>query len=748
MSASVLRKLKLAHQSLGRGDAAAAAALCEEVLARAPRNPDALWLLGTAALMQGRAQAAIPLLERAVTAAPERGSALESLGLAYLMAGDFAGAEVALRRAAGMPGAPASVRMRLGIALLEQGQHEAAISELERALAAQPHDRDAQLNLGRAYAGAGRWSEAQGAFERVLAVRADDCDALYNLGLAQLERGEPVRARAAFERVLALDPGNVDARERLAASLFLVGRYVEALEHLKPVVAARPQDAALKTALADALFQTGALEEAESAAHSALALDPQARGAYGLLALVHYIRGELDQAIDVLERGFERTGEEPLLGSLVHLHHRTCDWPKWSAAWERLVPLLETSSDIGSPFWLLCERTSAEQQLSYTRRWATKRFGRIHAERPLPRSRKPGVRLRIGYFSSDFQDHAVAHLIVEALEMHDRERFEIHAYSYGPDDKSAVRARLQAGMEHFVDVAWEADDALVRRMRADELDVLVDLKGYTAGDRLGVMAHRPCPVQVTWLGYPGTTGTDFIDYVIADEYIIPHGAERHYSERVLRLPTCYQPNDRKRVRVPPLERQAYGLPQDAFVFCCFNQAVKIVPEVFTRWMSLLRRVPGSVLWILEENRWALGNLKRAAEALGIDAQRIVVAERMPNAQHLARFGAADLALDTAPYTSHTTASDALWMGCPLVALCGETFAARVSGSILSASGLGELVTHTLDDYEALALRLATDRDYMTEVKGRVAAAGATAPTFDSAKFARDLEALYVQITNR
>lgn len=747
MSASVQRKLKLAHQSLGRGDAAAAAALCEEVLARAPRNPDALWLLGTAALMEGRAQAAIPVLERAVTAAPERGSALESLGLAYLMTGDFARAEATLTRAAGMPGAPASVRMRLGIALLEQGRHDAAIAELERALAAQPLDRDAQLNLGRAYAGAGRWSEARSAFERVLAIRTDDCDALYNLGLAQMECGEPVRARAAFERVLALDPRNVDARERLAASHFTVGRYVEALEHLKQVTIARPADAALKAALADALFQTGALEDAQAAARSALALDPQERGAYGLLALIHYIRGELDQAIDVLERGFDRTGEEALLGSLVHLLHRTCDWPKWRAAWERLVPLIETSSDIGSPFWLLCEHTSAEQQLSYTRRWAEKRFGRIREGRPEVRSRMAGERLRIGYFSSDFQDHAVAHLIVEALEMHDRDRFEIYAYSYGPDDKSAVRARLHAATEHFVDVAWEADDALVQRLRADGLDVLVDLKGYTAGDRLGVMAHRPCPVQVTWLGYPGTTGTDFIDYVIADEYIIPHGAERHYSERVLRLPTCYQPNDRQRVRVAPLERQSYGLPQNAFVFCCFNQAVKIVPEVFARWMSLLRRVPDSVLWMLEENRWALDNLKCAAEREGVDAARIVVAKRLPNAQHLARFAAADLALDTFPYTSHTTASDALWMGCPLVALSGETFAARVSGSILSANGLGELVTHTLDDYEALAYRLATDGDYGAHIRGRVAAASSIAPAFDSEKFARDLEALYIQITN-
>lgn len=747
MSASVQRKLKLAHQSLGSGDVAAAARLCEEVLERAPRNPEALWLLGTAALMQGRAQAAVPVLERALAAAPERGSTLESLGLAYLMTGEFPAAEGVLRRAAKMPGAPPSVRMRLGIALLEQGQYGAAIAELERAVTAEPRDRDAQLNLGRAYAGAGEWSDAQGAFERVLAIDPHSADALYNLGLTQMERGEPGRARVAFERVLARDPDNVDARERLAASHFVVGRFGEALEHLQEAVRKRPADAALKAALADAFLQTGTLDDAYAAAQAALGLDAKCGGAHGLMALIHYLRGELDQAIHVLERGFDETGEEPLLGSLVHLLHRTCEWPRWKAAWERLAPLIETSSDIGSPFWLLCERTSAGQQLSYTRRWAGKRFGRIRTEGGASASVRPsGDRLRVGYFSSDFQDHAVAHLVVEALELHDRERFEIYAYSYGPDDGSAVRARLQAGIEHFVDVAWEADDALFERMRGDSLDVLVDLKGYTAGDRLGVMARRPCPVQVTWLGYPGTTGADFIDYLIADEYIIPYGAEHHYSERVLRLPTCYQPNDRKRERVPPLARRAYGLPENAFVFCCFNQAVKIVPEVFARWMSLLRRVPGSVLWILEENRWGLDNLKRAAEAEGVDGARIIVAERLPNSQHLARFAAADLALDTFPYTSHTTASDALWMGCPLVALCGETFAARVSSSIVSSCGLRELVTHTLDEYEALAYRLAVDTEYKADLNHRLESARSSAPSFDSEKFARDLEALYLQIT--
>jgi predicted O-linked N-acetylglucosamine transferase (SPINDLY family) len=356
-----------------------------------------------------------------------------------------------------------------------------------------------------------------------------------------------------------------------------------------------------------------------------------------------------------------------------------------------------------------------------------------------------GRRLRVGYFSPDFHQHATAYLLTEVLELHDRDRFEIFAYSYGPEDRSPMRARIRNAVEHFVDVAWEPHDVVVKRMTSDELDVLVDLKGYLVGDRLEIMAQRPSPVQVAWLGYPGTTGADFIDYLIADDYVVPPGAEAWYSEKILRMPHCYQPNDRKRPRPEPATRDEYGLPQDAFVFCCFNQAVKITPELFERWMTLLRRVPGSVLWLLEDNRWASANMKRAAREQGIAEERIVIGARLPLAEHLARYGAAELALDTFPYTSHTTASDALWMGCPLVALCGETFASRVSASILASCELPDLVTNTLDQYEALACRLATDAAYMRDIRARLAATRDIAPLFDAPQFTRDLEALYLQI---
>jgi predicted O-linked N-acetylglucosamine transferase (SPINDLY family) len=408
---------------------------------------------------------------------------------------------------------------------------------------------------------------------------------------------------------------------------------------------------------------------------------------------------------------------------------------------------LDDSADIGSPFWLLQEDTMPQQQLAYTKRWAAQYFrarpGAALATRDRTSSRKD--RLRIGYYSGDFQQHPVACLFVEVLELHDRNRFEVFAYSYGPNDGSEMRRRFETGLEHFVDVVWEPNDVVANRIRSDELDLLIEPKGYTAGDRLAVMAQRPCARQVAWLGYPGTSGADFIDYIIADEFIIPAGAEHHYSERVLRLPNSYQANDRRRRASAPKRRAEYGLPEDAFVFCCFNQTVKITPAIFERWMALLRSVPWSVLWLLEDNRWASENLLESARVAGVARERIIIAPRLPLHDHLARYAVADLALDTFPYTSHTTGSDALWLGCPLVALCGETFAARVSGSLLVNCGLTDLVTSTLDDYETLALRLATDQDLMSNVRQRLAAARDSAPLFDSQRFARDLEQLYLRI---
>lgn len=815
MSAFAVRKLEQAQERLQQGDIAGAQFLCEQVLQRSPRNPEALYLLGMSRLITGQAGDAVPLLEQVVSALPQHGAALENLGLAYLLLGRIADAERVLRKTVILPGAPASTHMRLGLAVLHQNRHAEAIGPLQRALELEPQNIDCHLNLGQALAQGGDAAAARDHFETVLRLDPGHADAMFNLGVVALERDELDEARQWFERARAQSPGHVDAlvnlgivlqkqghldeaagcfrraleidpalaaagnnlahtlmlqgrlaeareqylatlsrapgmvvaHEGLAAACIRLGRLKEGIANLREVLRLGGENCGIRTALADALFQDGQLDEAESEASRASEIDPNAAGPYSVLALVHVVRNAPDRAITVLETGFQRTGANSLLGMLTHQLQRACDWEKWRAAWREMAARLDGAADLGSPFWLLTEATTAEQQLAYTRRWAEARFG---AFAPQPASgrapvRGAGQRLRIGYLSSDLHEHATAHLFAGVLEKHDRGRFEIFAYSHGPEDGSAMRACVKQACEHFVDVAWEPDDAVVRRIENDAPDILVDLKGYTLGARTSILAQRPCPVQINWLGYPGTMGARFIDCLITDSFIVPPEKESAYSERVLRLSPCWQCNDRSRPVIAPLTRAEYGLPDEGFVFCCFNQAVKITPEIFAIWMNLLRRAPHSVLWLAEDNPLATRNLGAAARELGIAPERLVFAPRLPYAQHLARYRAADLALDTFPYTSHTTASDALWLECPLVALCGDTFAARVSGSILTACGLPELITYSIQDYEEMAYRFASDPDLAHHMRARLSSAKAGAPLFDSAAFTRDLERLYLDL---
>jgi len=772
-------KLKQARERLQRGDAAGAAYLCEEILRSAPRNPDALSLLAMAHLMGGRPHDAVPLFEKALAADARNGMVLEHLGLAYLMLGRDADAEGVLRRAVSIAGAPPSVAMRLGIALMHRQKHEEAIRWLRQALARDPQNVDCRLNLGRAWAQSGDIAAARETFQGVLEDDPSRADALYNLGVLALQADDLQQARMFFERVVEQAPDSADAQaslgivlqrqgalsqararfevafrlapglpaahEGMATISLAEGRTGEAIEHLRALLTTDATHPFALPALASALFEMGELDEAAATAERACAAYPREASAYSTLANVHIVRGALDKAIATLETGYAATGSNALLGMLTYQLRQACEWPKWHEAWQKLAPEIDRSAALGSPFWLLCEPTTAKQQLDYTVRWADARFRSVTRVRTGKRAERRHPRIRVGYLSSDLQEHAAAYLIAEVLELHDRERFEIFAYSHGPDDGGAMRPRLRAACEHFIDIAWESDDVAAERIRNDELDILVDLKGYTVGDRLTIMARRPCDVQVTWLGYPGTTGAAFMDYLIADPFIVPPEHEHFYSERIVRMPHCYQPNDRKRPVGTLLSRAEYGIPEGAFVFCCFNQPYKITPDVFGVWMRLLRDVPGSVLWLVESNRWAKHNLLDVARSHGVAAERFVFAQRRPYPDHLARYKVVDLALDTFPYTSHTILSDALWCGCPTVGLCGETFASRVSGSLLTAAGLPDLVTYTLEDYERLARQLATDSVQLAAIRARVEEAKDHAPLFDTRGFARDLEWLFISL---
>lgn len=809
MSASLNNRLHKARQHLNNGDVAAALALCSEVLAKAPRNPEALMLRGIASLMSTQPADAARDFRQALAAEPGNGALLEYLGLALLTLGNFAEAEPVLQRACARAGAPASAWMRLGLAQLHQGRAGDAVTALRQALQRAPGQPDCLLNLGQALAASGDRAAAAAQFEALLQSVPGHPDALFNLGVLELEAGDDDAARRRFEAVLARDQGHGDARVNLAIVLerqgdsddaarqleqalaiapahphangslgrlrLMQGRHADARRHFEAALTALPglpaaleglgavsrlqgrhaeaahwygllleqdpADAAAWSQRADSLLQIGKLDEAAAAAERALALDPARAQAHAVLAQRQIVLGELGPAVELLEQAVERTNDAALLSLLTHQSRHICDWTRWQRSWAQLAPRLSGDEDCGSPFTLLCEDVDAALLLDYTRRWAHRRFGTATLPAPAPRRIEPGERLRIGYLSADFQEHPAAYLVTEMLERHDRSRFEIYAYSYGPASSGIMRQRIVAAVDHFIDIAWDTDDAAVARIRKDAIDILIDLKGYTVADRIEIMAQRPSPLQLTWLGYPGTTGTDFIDGIIADPQIIRPGEEMTCSEQVLRMPHCYQPTDRRRVIAEPLSRQDYGLSEGALVFCCFNQTFKITPGVFAVWLRLLAAVPGSVLWLVDANRWATANLRAVAQAAGIDAQRLVFAPRKPLAEHLARYRVADLALDTYPYTSHTTASDALWCGCPLVALRGDTFPARVSASILTAAGMPDLIADTLEQYEQIILGLAGDRSALDQLRTRVQASRDESPLFDTETFTRDFEQL-------
>ena len=740
---AALENLGLAHLMLGTFAEAERALRTAAALPGAPAT--VMMRLGLAILNQGRVAEAIEVLQDALKREPDNPDIHLNLGQARGQTGDAAGARQHFETALQLAPGHAHAMFNLGVLCLNDNQLAQARLWFEGAIAQSPQHADALVNLGVVHEKGQQLEDAVACFRRALKINPALAAAGNNLARALALQGKLEESREQYLATLRIAPNLIEGHEGMASTCLALGRFKEAIVHLREILRAEPANDIALNAIAEALLQTGDLADATACANQANVLDPSKVGPYVVLAEIYSIRGDLDLTVTTLESGYRQTGAGSLLGKLAYVLRQQCAWEKWRGAWAQLSATLASTPEIAIPFSLLCEPTTAAQQLANACKWSEISFGstpKVGLRGPL---RADHRRLRIGYFSSDFYQHATAYLLAEVLELHDRREFEIFAYSYGPDDKSPMRARLVQACEHFVDIAWDPDDIAARRIHDDDLDILIDLKGYTMGARSAILARRPCRTQASWLGYPGTMGAPFVDYLIADPFIIPEGHEQAYSERVVRLPQCYQPNDRKRAIAAPLARRQYGLPDEGFVFACFNQAYKITSEVYVCWLRLLQRVPGSVLWLREDNRWASDNLRHEADTHGIAGERIVFAPKLPLEQHLARYRIADLALDTFPYGSHTTASDALWAECLLVGLCGETFASRVAGSILTNCKLPQLVSHTLEDYERLALRIATDSRFRDGLRAQLKAAITTAPLFDAAAFTRDLEKLYREI---
>lgn len=669
---------------------------------------------GLAAHQAGRLDEATTLYRSVLAEAPDQFDALHLLGVVEAQKGGYENARALIARALATGFGTAQAWCNHGNVLQRLGRFEEALASYDRALALDPRSPEALCRRADAALQAQRAEEALAGYDAVLALRPDFVEAIANRGgaLADLHRFD--EALAAFDRALALRPRYAEAFYNRANALAKAGREEEAIADYDRALAIRPDYAKALHNLGGALTALRRYREAIEAFDRLLAIDPD---------------------------------HEYTRGYRLHARMQCCDWRDWAAEREGIVNAVRAGKRAMLPFQFVAISDSPADQQRCARAYALDKVPSRAAAAPATERRNE--RIHVAYLSADFHRHATAFLTAGLFERHDRARFEVTAVSFGPDLKDDMRGRLETSFERFLDVRARSDEEIADRLRGLGVDIAVDLKGYTRDSRPGVLAARAAPLQVSWLGYPGTMGAPFIDYILADRHVIPDDHRPYYDEEVVLLPDSYQVNDAKRPRVGNVPaRAALGLPASGFVFCCFNRRYKIAPPIFDVWARLLRAVEGSVLWLLDPGEEARGHLRVEAERRGVAPERLVFAPVADLAEHITRHGAADLVLDTLPYNAHTTASDALWAGVPVVTCLGGAFAGRVAASLLNAVGAPDLATDSLAAYEALALKLAREPSTLAAFRARLEKARDTCPLFDTDRFRRHLESAYETMWQR
>ena len=692
------------------GQRAEAAELGRQLLSREPNRPDLLRFLGWLKLQTGQWQEAEQAFARVLLIAPDD---VES----------------------------ASARVA---ALQQMGRFPEAIEIVDSLLTRRPDDAAAWNNRGNLLLELGRADDALESYGRALALHPNYPEASHNSGVAQMMRGDYASAEAGLSRALELKPDYVSALEHRSRLLLSSERYAAAARDLDRLVALCPNQASAWQGRGTALLALNRHVEALASLSEALRLNPDdSLSLYNRATLFSAERRYEEAARDVQEL-VRRDPEYPFaLGLLLNVRLHMCDWRDFERLRDQVASGIQDH-----PFAHLLISDSPADQLACARLQTS----RYHPTSPTPLYRGETYRhdkIRIAYLSADFRQHAVSYMMAGILEKHDRSRFEVSGISIGPPDGSAIRQRVEKACDRFLHLTDRSDRDLAQLLRDMEIDIAVNLQGYTGLSRPGIFAHRPVPVQVSYFGFTGTMGAEFMDYLIADRVVIPLDERQFYSEKVVYLPDTYWPSDYGRQIAPrALTRSQTGLPAAAFVFCCFNGNQKILPETFSIWMHILRRNPDSVLWLLQGNPSAAANLRREASGRGVAPDRLFFAKQEPFERHLARLKLADLMLDTLPYGGHTTASDALWAGTPVLTRVGKTFPGRVAASLLNAVGLPELITRSADEYEALACELATNARRLQDIKTRLARNRDVMPLFDTIRMTRNLESAYLRMWER
>lgn len=771
-----------------RGQIGQAWGLYQEVLALQPRHFDALHLAGIIAAQARHFEEAVDLMGRALAVDPSNVAALYNRGNAQLEMGRPQDAIESFDKAIGLdPAQAAEPYNQRGNALWTLKRPQEAVESFDKALQLNPNFAEAYNNRGNALRVLKQPEAALASYDKAIAIKSDYADAHYNRGVILRSLTQFAEAIAGYDRVIALKPAYAEAYSSRGLARASLKQFEAAIADYNQAIALKPDYAEAYNNRGLALGELRRYDDALASYDAAIRIKPDYSEAYSNSGVALKDAGELEAALVCYDKAIElkpasaeahynrgivlndmkRYAEAVaaysraleinpayafLHGLRLYTKLNICDWQDFDAEVATLLAEVARGESASPPFSLLM-LTDAPVPLRKTAEiWAREEHPRSSILGPMPKrapSEKRGAKIRVGYFSMDFHNHPVSQLLAGVIEAHDRDKFEAVAFSYGPDTQDDMRWRIKQAFDQFIDVRERSDQEIAALARRMEIDIAVDLAGYTGQPRTGVFALGAAPLQVNFLGYPGTMGAVYYDYLIADRIVIPDAATPYYAERIVHMPHCYQPNDAKRaVADRVFTRAELGLPPQGFVFCCFNNNLKISPATFDSWMRILARVPGSVLWLLEDNPAAAANLRLEAQRRGMDPTRLVFAPRMPFGDNLARQRAADLFLDTLPYNAHTTASDALWVGLPVLTCTGASFAARVAASILTAAGLPELITATRSDFEDKAVALATNPAAHARLKQKLADTRTSAPLFNAVLYARHIENAFAQMQSR
>jgi protein O-GlcNAc transferase len=780
---SILERGLHYHQ---RGDLEQAEKSYREILAVVPMDANALHLLGVLSNQKQDNAAAIELISRAIQVSPRQPIFHNNLGNAYRDGGRCEQAIACYQKALQIKPDLIETYINMGIAYHQLAEFDLAVSAYQKAIELKPNSAEAYYNLGNAFKEQRLYDEAVSCYRQATALNPMLIEAFYNQANILEKKACIEEAVACLKHCIQFKPDWAEAHNNLgnlSKQLGLIddailycqkaiqikpeldeahinlgntfkdqGSFSKAIDCYRQALKISPQNAAAYLNLGVTYAEVDLTTDAIRCFQKAAELNPQFAEAHNHMGVILAKQGRGDEAIEFFQKAIAISPDyDETYSYLIHELQHTCDWRRLFQFSQKLDLLIRRAKARGQvivepPFICMARCSDPAVNLANAKAWSRKILQPLsNAKTPFAFAvrRQQKHKLTVGYLSADFHDHATAHLMRSLFGRHDREKFEIHCYSYGPDDNSRYRKQIIKESDQFIDIRGHSHIDAARRIYTGAVDILVDLKGHTRGARLCILACRPAPVQVHYLGYPGTTGADFIDYLITDRIVTPEDHAAYYSEKLVYLPHCYQVNDdRQEIAARDLTRKALGLPDKGFVFSSFNLPYKIDPVIFDSWMRILQQVPDSVLWLFDDNPNARRNLRREAADRGVKPDRLVFAEKIEKAEHLSRLKWADLALDTRIVNGHTTTSDSLWAGVPVITIRGSHFASRVSSSLLHAVGLPELVTDSPTEYEKLAVQLASQSSQLNVLRQKLNINRLNKPLFDTARFVKNLELAY------